>query len=1043
MTSTFEKCSFTIGEISQRALGRFDQTKPIYRDGAAILENFLISQHGPAFYRPGSQYVATAGQVAPVRLEPFEYSISQSYILEFGNQYLRFFANGGIITSGGNPVVLSSPYFQPELWQLQFAGKQDVSYITHPNHPPFKLVRTSANSFTLQQVNFLGGPFLDSNVSATTITPSSDTGATTLTATIPAWAGNTQYIPGDYVTFGGSTYICLQTNYSGNILNLTSNTPATIANDATVGTLAWTLPANTAYNSGGSTVSTEYLKFTNFGFAIPSGATIVGIVVNATLTGSTYPYYPSNLISDNSIKLVKGGTVGGTEHANGQMWGSGSNTWISRGRLILDNPSINTYGTASDMWGETLAATDVNASGFGVALSASILAGGTATINSVSITVYYTTAAFSNDLAAGYWKLGSFFQPGHVGSIWQINNTVGALQWTANASYPVGFIVYFNGVTYKCLVANTSSSSFLADLAAGDWAVFGGTFLITGYTSPTVVTGVVQGNADGTIGNLGMSGAATTQWAEGAWSTVRGFPTCCCFHEDRLVFANTTYQPNTFWGSATGGYENFSPGGTGDSDAYNFTSSVGQAIRWLKSTQQGLRMGTTSGTVTAADGTSAGITPSSPPNITLGVDYAVSPMDASLIGAYCFFVQANLFQLRQLIYDWTISSDKSEDMTLLADHILRDGGGAVQMARQESPNDRLWIPRLDGQMAILTRNVEQQVFGWVRFIAGATSGGNGTYNSVAIEPVDGGDDAVYVAVSRVVNGTPVQFIEMFTPELFQNPWEPCRLDASLSINNPITITGISVASPGVVTAPAHGLSNGQRVRIDGVVGMTFPGVNPVNNQPVTESINGFPYLVANVTTNTFTLTDEFGTPISTVLCTPYLSGGAARAMNTTFTGLSYLNGEYVSVVADSGLPAAQQTFLVAGGSITLPNPAAVVHIGLPYTGTLKMLPLGEAIQGMTTQTKKKKIFKIVARVWNSLGGQFGDNLNNMYKQIYSTQNPDVIPGSSPPLYTGDISLDFESFFAELWQPILVQSSPLPFMLLALVIDTDTQAGKSE
>ena len=166
-------------------------------------------------------------------------------------------------------------------------------------------------------------------------------------------------------------------------------------------------------------------------------------------------------------------------------------------------------------------------------------------------------------------------------------------------------------------------------------------------------------------------------------------------------------------------------------------------------------------------------------------------------------------------------------------------------------------------------------------------------------------------------------------------------------------------------------------------------------------------------------------------------------MNTTFTGLSYLNGEYVSVVADSGLPAAQQTFLVAGGQITLPNPAAVVHIGLPYTGTLKLLPLGEAIQGMTTQTKKKKVYKIVARVWQSSGGQFGDNLNNLYKQIYNTQTPDVIPGSSPPLYTGDIGLDFESFFAELWQPILVQSVPLPYMLLALVIDTDTQAGKSE
>jgi hypothetical protein len=861
MNSTFEKNSFTLGELSARTFGRFDQTKPIFRDGAAILENFLFMQNGPAYYRPGSQYVATAGQVAPVRLESFSYSIGQSYTLEFGKQYLNFYANGGSIAS-----QLVTPYLQADLFNLDFAGKQDVSYIANTNYPQYKLVRTSATSFIIQKVQFLGGPFLNSNVSKVTITPSSDTGTTTLTATIPAWVTGTQYIPGDYVTNGGSTYLCQLTHIAG---------------------------------------------------------------------------------------------------------------------------------------------------------------------------------TFATDLTNNDWVLGSIFKAGHVGSIWQINNTVGATVWAADASYPLGYIVYFNGVTYKCIVANTSSSSFLADLAAGDWAVFGGTVLITGYTSPTVVTGVVQGFSDGTIGNLGMGGAATTVWAEGAWSAVRGYPTCCCFHEDRLVFANTTYQPNTFWGSAVGGYENFSPGATGDSDAYNFTSSVGQAIRWLKSTQQGLRMGTTAGTVTAADAGTSGITPSSPPTITLGVDYAVAPIDAQLIGAYAFFIQANLFQLRQLVYDWTISSDKSEDMTLLADHILRDGGGAVQMARQESPNDRLWIPRLDGQMAILTRNVDQQVFGWTRFIAGATSGGNGTYNSVAIEPIDGGDDAVYVAVSRVVNGAPVQFIEMFTPELFQNSWEPCRLDASVSINNPITVTGISVASPGVVTAPSHGLSNGQRIRIDGVVGMTFPGVNPVNNQPVTESINGFPYLVVYINSNTFSLTDEFGTPISTVLCSPYLSGGQVRAMNTTFTGLSYLNGEYVSVVTDSGLPAAQQTFLVEGGSITLPNPAAVVHIGLPYTGTLQLLPLGEAIQGMTTQTKKKKVYKIVARVWQSSGGQFGDNLNNLYKQIYNTQTPDVIPGSSPPLYTGDIGLDFESFFAELWQPILVQQVPLPYMLLALVIDTDTQAGKSE
>ena len=957
MNSTFEKNSFTLGELSARTFGRFDQTKPIFRDGAAILENFLFMQNGPAYYRPGSQYVATAGQVAPVRLEPFSYSIEESYILEFGTGYLQFYANGGQIISGGNPVKIGTPYLQSDLLNLKFAQKQDVAYITHPNHPPFKLVRTSANSFSLQQVQFVGGPFLDSNTSPVTITPSASSAGGNVTSAVMANGspvipfGYLGYLPGDVLTL-------VQAGGSGCQITLQSGSGF-------------------------------------FGF----------FMMTAVITANGANYTSANGL----------GVTGG--HGTGLTF----NIVASPITSMTLTATIPTWGTGNQY-----------------IVGDFVIHSGTSYVCQIS---HYSNI-FATDLTNENWIAKNFFQQGHVGSLWQINNTVGALQWTAGASYPVDFIVYFNGVTYKCLIANTSSSSFLADLAAGDWQVYGGVVVITGYTSPTVVTGYIQQNPDGSAGNLGTT-SPTTVWAEGAWSDVRGWPTCCCFHEDRLVFANTTYQPNTFWGSAVGGYENFSPGATGDSDAYNFTSSVGQAIRWLKSTQQGLRMGTTAGTVTAADAGTSGITPSSPPTITLGVDYAVAPIDAQLIGAYAFFIQANLFQLRQLVYDWTISSDKSEDMTLLADHILRDGGGAVQMARQESPNDRLWIPRLDGQMAILTRNVDQQVFGWTRFIAGATSGGNGTYNSVAIEPIDGGDDAVYVAVSRVVNGAPVQFIEMFTPELFQNSWEPCRLDASVSINNPITVTGISVASPGAVTAPSHGLSNGQRIRIDGVVGMTFPGVNPVNNQPVTESINGFPYLVANVTTNTFTLTDEFGTPISTVLCTPYLSGGAVRAMNTTFTGLDYLDGEYVSVVADSGLPAAQQTFLVAGGQITLPNPAAVVHIGLPYTGTLKLLPLGEAIQGMTTQTKKKKVYKIVARVWQSSGGQFGDNLNNLYKQIYNTQTPDVIPGSSPPLYTGDIGLDFESFFAELWQPILVQSVPLPYMLLALVIDTDTQAGKSE
>lgn len=75
-----------------------------------------------------------------------------------------------------------------------------------------------------------------------------------------------------------------------------------------------------------------------------------------------------------------------------------------------------------------------------------------------------------------------------------------------------------------------------------------------------------------------------------------------------------------------------------------------------------------------------------------------------------------------------------------------------------------------------------------------------------------------------------------------------------------TITGVTQASPGVVTSASHGYSNGDEVYISGVGGMT--------------ELNGRNYLVANATTNTFTLQDLFGSDIDTTGFTAYTSGGS-------------------------------------------------------------------------------------------------------------------------------------------------------------------------
>ena len=81
-----------------------------------------------------------------------------------------------------------------------------------------------------------------------------------------------------------------------------------------------------------------------------------------------------------------------------------------------------------------------------------------------------------------------------------------------------------------------------------------------------------------------------------------------------------------------------------------------------------------------------------------------------------------------------------------------------------------------------------------------------------------------------------------------------------------TITGITQANPGVVTSASHGYSNGDWVYITGVAGMT--------------QVNGNYYIVQGVTTNTFQLTDLYGSNVDTTSFGAYTSGGTAARVYT-------------------------------------------------------------------------------------------------------------------------------------------------------------------
>ena len=173
--------SFVSGEFSAKLDGRIDFGK--YDKSCKTLENFLVHPQGAATRRVGTQFISEVKDSSKkTRLIPFEFSTTQTYILEFGNQYMRVYKDKGQVLSGGSPFEISTPYLEAELFEIKFAQSADILYITHPNHAVRKLSRTGHTNWTLTEVDFINGPYLAVNTTSTTLTPSVTTGTGTLTS---------------------------------------------------------------------------------------------------------------------------------------------------------------------------------------------------------------------------------------------------------------------------------------------------------------------------------------------------------------------------------------------------------------------------------------------------------------------------------------------------------------------------------------------------------------------------------------------------------------------------------------------------------------------------------------------------------------------------------------------------------------------------------------------------------------------------------------------------------------------------------------------
>ena len=169
--------AFTGGEISPDVASRVDIDK--YQLALLQAENAVIKPYGAVAKRAGLVYCGAAKTPAKkVLLYPFRFSVSLSYLLEFGNQYVRVWREGTYLD-----VELETPFADADLSALRFVQSVDVLYIASGKYPVKKILRYAENNWQIKELDFVQPPMGDLNPDEDlTITPSAITGTITLTA---------------------------------------------------------------------------------------------------------------------------------------------------------------------------------------------------------------------------------------------------------------------------------------------------------------------------------------------------------------------------------------------------------------------------------------------------------------------------------------------------------------------------------------------------------------------------------------------------------------------------------------------------------------------------------------------------------------------------------------------------------------------------------------------------------------------------------------------------------------------------------------------
>jgi hypothetical protein len=823
--------NFTGGELSPRLDGRNDLAK--YSSGCKTLQNMVVYPHGSAARRPGTTFVSEVKtSSAYTRLVPFEFSTTQTYILEFGNEYIRYYKDSGAILESNltitgitkaNPGVVTGSFSTSSYPVIEETAVYTSSGSAVTSAPITMPINIITNDLLIMVVK-LGSTGTATTPTGWTLLASRSSTGNSYIYYKKSDGSETTHIDLTVTSSHVSAITYRISNYEG---LPEASFAATNVNDPPSLTTSWSSTKNlfiaactTRQSNNAFTVApTNYTNLITVGD--PSSGTTAHVrLATATREVNSNIEDPAAFTTTGTLDNPQSATIAikgvTTSVNNGDtivISGVSGMTQVNGKRFTVANKTLTTF-ELKDVDG-----TNVNTTSYSTYTSGGIF-NRVYTLPTPFLTADLPNLKFAQSADVMYichpkYHVHKLSRTGHTS--WFLDDvkfTAGPLQdhnielttLTASATTGNGITITASDVTgiNGDLGFKSSDVDRLIHLGTGK-----GLARIVSVASTLVVTADV-------ITALSTT-SATADWALGAWSVTTGYPSCVSFYEQRLVFAGTTENPQTLYFSKSGDYENFDEnyhGTVADDDAITYTIASNQvnAIRFLSATRT-LIVGTVGGEFSVSGGGTDD--PVTPTNILIKKqsNHGCANLDGIAVGNVTLFLQRAKRKIRELAYNFDVDGYVAPDMTILAEHISETG--INEMSYQQEPNQIIWCVRGDGKLIGLTYQREQQVVAWHQHIFGGAFGtGIAMCESIATIPTDDKEYQTWVIIKRTINGVTRRYVEYINQFDFDQTDNTNFnfLDSQLAYSGSATttITGLEHLEGQVVSVLANGSTHPDR-----------------------------------------------------------------------------------------------------------------------------------------------------------------------------------------------------------------------------------------